>query len=211
MNNNLTLSATSIVGTKVVNNQNENLGDIKDLMIDTNRGRIAYAVLSFGGFLGMGDKLFAIPWPMIKFDTVDEHVVLDVSKEQLENAPGFDKDNWPNEPQNDFVNRVYSHYGYNSFYNNDDRNLQSESSMSSNMNRTTADSAMSNLNRSGGSNIGGTGRANEDLNRQNMEEGRMEQNRSELRSGRIEEQRGANDPERRSRTGRDPYTGGTDL
>ncbi len=64
-------------------------------MIDMQSGRISYAVLSFGGFLGMGDRLFAVPWQALKLDTENKRFTLNVSKEQLKNAPGFDKDHWP--------------------------------------------------------------------------------------------------------------------
>ena len=85
-----------MIGSKVVNAQNEDLGKIEDLVIDAGAGRIAYAVLSFGGFLGMGDKYFAIPWNAFRFNLAEKHAVLHLDKKQLENAPGFDKDNWPN-------------------------------------------------------------------------------------------------------------------
>ena len=112
-----TLSATSIIGTGVRNKQGDNLGDIKDLMIDTTKGHISYAVVSFGGFLGMGDKLFAVPLEAFQVDTEDEKFILDVTKDKLENAPGFDKDNWPTTATNDFVRDVYTHYGYQDQYN----------------------------------------------------------------------------------------------
>ena len=64
------LAADTLTGDKVVNRQKEDLGTIEHLMIDVEKGRIAYAVLSFGGFLGMGDKLFAIPWSALAVDTV---------------------------------------------------------------------------------------------------------------------------------------------
>jgi sporulation protein YlmC with PRC-barrel domain len=89
------LSATSLVGDEVCNPKGEKLGDIKELMIDLERGRVAYAVLSFGGFMGLGDKLFAIPFSALNLVPEEKHFVLDVPKERLENAPGFDKDNWP--------------------------------------------------------------------------------------------------------------------
>jgi len=99
---------------KVVNPERETLGDVKEIMIDLNEGRIAYVVLSFGGFLGMGDKLFAVPWEALTLDT-DEHVfILNVDKERLENAPGFDKDNWPDNAQYEagWLLDVYDYYGY---------------------------------------------------------------------------------------------------
>ena len=90
------LSATSLTGNKVVNDKEEDLGKIEDLMIDTNRGAVDYAVLSFGGVLGIGDKLFAIPMRELSIDTDNECCVLRVDKERLKDAPGFDKDDWPN-------------------------------------------------------------------------------------------------------------------
>ena len=86
----------TVIGSNVVNAQNQDLGKIEDLVLDAGAGRIAYAVLSFGGFLGMGDKYFAIPWNAIHFNLSEKHAVLNVDKKVLENATGFDKDNWPN-------------------------------------------------------------------------------------------------------------------
>ncbi len=107
------LSASSITGTNVKNSMGQDIGEIKDIMIDWSNGTISYAVLSFGGFLGMGDKYFAVPMEAFDFDATDsdDYVVLDVSKEQLEDAPGFDKDNWPSHADVAFTNRIYSHYG----------------------------------------------------------------------------------------------------
>ena len=108
------LSASSLNGTNVRNLQGENIGDIKDLMIDWKNGKVVYAVLSFGGFLGLGDKLFAIPLESFTFESPEhnEFAVLDISKEKLENAPGFDKDVWPQNANFTFIDSVYSHYGY---------------------------------------------------------------------------------------------------
>lgn len=105
------LSSSSIVGTKVYNNNGDSLGDIKDLMIDPSDGHVNYAVLSFGGFLGIGDKYFAVPLEAFRIDQSNERFVLDVKKERLEKAPGFDKDNWPNTADNTFTNQVYDFYG----------------------------------------------------------------------------------------------------
>ena len=106
-----TLSSSSIHGTNVKNPQGEDLGSVEDLMIDLQDGRIAYAVLSFGGFLGFGDKLFAVPWSALTVNTEDETLIFNVDKEQLENAPGFDKDNWPKNPNHDWYKDVYDYYG----------------------------------------------------------------------------------------------------
>ena len=106
------LSAGSIKGTKVVNAAGEDLGSIEDIMLHIDSGETAYAVVSFGGFLGMGDKLFAVPWQALSVDTANEQIMLDVTREQLENAPGFDKDNWPMTPDESWFSDVHSHYGY---------------------------------------------------------------------------------------------------
>ena len=89
------LSADTITGDDVVNLKDEKLGTIEDIMLDTHEGKIRYAVLSCGGFLGMGDRLFAIPWSALTLDAAHKRFTLDVDLERLKNAPGFDKDNWP--------------------------------------------------------------------------------------------------------------------
>ena len=106
------LSSSTITGHNVYNLKDENIGEIKDLMINPNKSEIVYAVLSFGGFLGIGSKLFAIPLKALKFSDTDDTIRLDVNKEKLENAPSFDEDNWPMTADDDFVNSVNSHYGY---------------------------------------------------------------------------------------------------
>jgi sporulation protein YlmC with PRC-barrel domain len=108
------LAATTIIGDKVVNPAGEQLGSLKELMIDLDEGRVAYAVLSFGGFLGMGDKLFAIPWEALILDPAEHAFILDVDKEVLKNAPGFDKDHWPDNAQYEagWLLDIYEYYGY---------------------------------------------------------------------------------------------------
>ena len=107
------LSSTSIQGTNVSNLQGESLGEIQDLMIDPQSGRVTYAVLDFGGFLGIGDKLFAVPLQAFQIDRTNEQFTLDVTKERLENAPGFDKNNWPSTADNTFTDSVYDYYNVN--------------------------------------------------------------------------------------------------
>lgn len=89
------MSADTLVGNDVYNKAGEDLGDVKDLMIDMASGKVAYAVLSFGGVLGLGDKLFAVPWEALTLDTDNKRFTLDASKDTLQGAPGFDKDRWP--------------------------------------------------------------------------------------------------------------------
>jgi sporulation protein YlmC with PRC-barrel domain len=89
------LTATSIIGDKVENAKGEDIGKIKDIMIDIHYGKIEYVVIEFGGFLGFGEKLFAIPFSALKLNTRNEDFVLDVDKKFLDSAPGFDKYLWP--------------------------------------------------------------------------------------------------------------------
>lgn len=105
------MGATTLCGDRVRNSAGENLGKIEELMIDLPSGRVAYAVLSFGGFMGMGDKLFAVPWSKLTVDEDNHEFVLDVDKRTLENAPGFDKDNWPDMADPDWNSQIRAHYG----------------------------------------------------------------------------------------------------
>ncbi len=106
----------TVIGSNVVNAQNEDLGKIEDIVLDAGAGRIAYAVLSFGGFLGMGDKFFAIPWNAFHFNLKENRAVLNVDKKKLENASGFDKDNWPNMADSTWGTSIYKHYGYTPYW-----------------------------------------------------------------------------------------------
>ena len=110
------LSSTSIHNTTVVNADGVTLGSIHDLMLDPATGRVEYAVLDFGGFLGIGDKLFAVPLQAFTVDRSDERFVLDVTKERLENAPGFDKSDWPSTADPTFTEGVYNYYGQRETY-----------------------------------------------------------------------------------------------
>ena len=101
------MGADTLIGDSVVNGQEENLGDIKEIMLDMRSGQVAYAVLSFGGFLGMGEKLFAVPWQALHLDTVNKRFVLDVDKQRLSSAPGFDPDRWPDMSDVGWVNHNY--------------------------------------------------------------------------------------------------------
>lgn len=104
------MGADTLIGEDVYNRQNESLGDIKEIMIDMARGQIAYAVLSYGGVLGMGNKLFAVPWQSLELDTTNKRFILDASKEHLKTAPGFDKDHWPDMAGAEFGTQIHSFY-----------------------------------------------------------------------------------------------------
>lgn len=115
------LSASTITGDNVRNLDGDNLGHIEELVIDIDSGRVNYAVLSSGGFLGVGDKLFAIPWDLLTVDTDNKEVVLDLSKETLESAPGFDKDSWPDIHDRSWVGDVYRYYGREPYWEDESR------------------------------------------------------------------------------------------
>lgn len=107
---NAPVKASNIIGTSVVDPKDESLGDIKEIVIDPSSGRVAYAVVSFGGFLSLGEKLFAIPFSSFKFHVDGNKYVLDVSKDRLKEAPGFDADNWPSMAEEQWNRDVYAYY-----------------------------------------------------------------------------------------------------
>lgn len=105
------LSASSLMSDPVKNHADEKIGDVKDIMIDLERGQVSYVVLAVGGFLGMGEKLFAIPWSALEVDTADHSLRLDASKETFENLEGFDPDNWPDTADREWGRRVHEQFG----------------------------------------------------------------------------------------------------
>jgi sporulation protein YlmC with PRC-barrel domain len=108
-----TLPSKKLVGASVENTKGESLGTIDDLMIDLHSGKVAYVALSVGGVLGIGDKLFAVPFDALRttHDTNNNiSFVLDVSKQRLENAPGFDKNHWPDFASPQWRNQIDSYY-----------------------------------------------------------------------------------------------------
>lgn len=108
------LSASTIKTDRVINAAGEDLGRIEELMIDIENGRVAYAVMSFGGFLGMADKLFAIPWQALSIRLHEHAFVLDIPRDVLERAEGFDKSKWPLTREE--LSRTYTYYGYQPYW-----------------------------------------------------------------------------------------------
>ena len=107
----IVMSASTLEGNNVFNRADEELGEIKEFMLDVPSGRVAYAVMSAGGFLGMGDKLFAIPFSALTLDTENKRFILDVSKERIKSAPGFDQDHWPAMADTTWGGDIHRYYG----------------------------------------------------------------------------------------------------
>jgi sporulation protein YlmC with PRC-barrel domain len=105
------MGADTLLGEKVVNAYDVDLGEIKEIMLDMQTGQVAYAVLAFGGFMGMGEKLFAVPWQALHLDTANKRFMLDVDKDRLKTAPGFDKDAWPDMADVQWVSTIHGFYG----------------------------------------------------------------------------------------------------
>ncbi|MGI2335143.1 MAG: PRC-barrel domain-containing protein [Dehalogenimonas sp.] len=105
------LSASSLVGDKVTNTNGEDLGTVESIMIDLERGRVAYVVLSFGRVNWMpNNKFFAVPWEVISISFHDKKVIINVSQETLKAAPGFDREKWPDLGDFDWLATVYQSY-----------------------------------------------------------------------------------------------------
>lgn len=104
------LAASTLKGNVVKNLAGEKLGTIEEFMIDLENGRVGYCVLSFGGVLGVGDKLFAVPYRSMTLDTVDHTFTLDIARERLASAPGFDKNVWPDMTDRAWGERIYGFY-----------------------------------------------------------------------------------------------------
>ena len=104
------LSADSIMSDSVKNAEGADLGSIKELLVNPDNGKVDYAVLTFGGFMGMGDKYFAVPWDALEVNREDKTMRLNMPKERLEKMEGFDKSNWP-----DFANPQFEDSMHRSF------------------------------------------------------------------------------------------------
>lgn len=90
-----TVATQDIIGNPVTNDQGENLGEIREIMIDAEYQHVKYVVLSFGGIFGLGEKFFAIPMSLLEFNLQDKSIILNLPKEVLKTAPGFNKNSWP--------------------------------------------------------------------------------------------------------------------
>ena len=108
--------ASEIAGTDIKNRNQEDLGEVQDLVIDPETGDIRYAVISFGGVMGLGDKLFAVPFDLLEAPEVKEgddlaYFTLDIDKSRLETAPGFERSKWPDFNEQAWCAEVDKFYG----------------------------------------------------------------------------------------------------
>jgi sporulation protein YlmC with PRC-barrel domain len=110
------IAAKKVQGTAVYNVALEKLGSVEDVMIDKSTGRIAYAVLSFGGFLGIGDRFFPLPWEKLSYNTEVGGYVVDIDRDVLEGAPSYTDEataSWHDEAWN---RDVHAYYGSEPFW-----------------------------------------------------------------------------------------------
>ena len=105
------LGAKGLMSDKVFDMAGENVGRVEEFMVDLADGCIKYVVLSSGGFMGMRDRLFAVPWHAISVDTCDKRLAVNASKEKLDKAPGVEKDFWPDMGKEDFQAEMLAYYG----------------------------------------------------------------------------------------------------
>jgi hypothetical protein len=105
------ISSEKVEGTAVENPQGESLGVIRDVMIDKISGEVAYAVLKYGSFLGMGGKLFALPWDVLEYDTERSAYIIDLPQDRLSGAPSYAEGTQPNWSDPAWNKSVYDYYG----------------------------------------------------------------------------------------------------
>lgn len=105
------IAASKVEGTDVYNRQGETLGSVYDVMLDKRSGKVAYAVMSFGGFLGIGQGYHPVPWGMLEYDENQGGYVVDLNKEQLEGAPSYEDQTNPDWSNPDYTRGIDDYYG----------------------------------------------------------------------------------------------------
>jgi sporulation protein YlmC with PRC-barrel domain len=113
------MAASTLDGNSVLSSDGHDVGSLKEIMLDVGSGRIAYAVLSSGGFLGIGDKLLAVPWSALTLDTDNKCFRIAATAEQVRHSPGFDKEAWPSMADRVWATTVHQHYGREPYWSND--------------------------------------------------------------------------------------------
>ena len=105
------MGAKTIIGEEVIGKNGKKLGKIEELMIDMRTQHVAYALMTFGGFLGMGERLFAVPFRAFHNDGIKGHLFLDVDEDSINNAPYIEKDNWPDMADKNWIREIHAFYG----------------------------------------------------------------------------------------------------
>jgi hypothetical protein len=105
------IAAGKVAGTPVYNRDGERLGTIEDLMLDKHSGRVAYAVMGFGGFLGIGEKVHPLPWSVLRYDTAMGGYVVALDRDRLEGAPAYGPGDAPDWTSRDWGRRVDDYWG----------------------------------------------------------------------------------------------------
>jgi hypothetical protein len=105
------LSAAKLTGSRIRNAAHEPLGTLEEIMIDVPSGRVAFAIFAFGGVLGIGSKLFAVPWEGLTYDEPSREFILDVDRSLFETAPGIDPSHWPDMSDPAWEADLYRFYG----------------------------------------------------------------------------------------------------
>jgi sporulation protein YlmC with PRC-barrel domain len=113
------MAASTLDSDRVLSSDGEEVGKVKDIMLDVESGRIAYMVMSSGGFLGIGDKLLAVPWNALTLDADRKCFVVGLSSERVKNAPGFDKGHWPSMADRTWASSVHQYYGREPYWRDD--------------------------------------------------------------------------------------------
>lgn len=104
------MGAHTLIGDGVFNHEGEHLGDIKEIMLNTQTGRVAYAVMTVGGVFTIGEKLFAVPWSALTLDPAHKRFTMQLSKADFDRAPGFNSDHWPNMADQAWIDGVSTFY-----------------------------------------------------------------------------------------------------
>lgn len=110
------VKVSNIIGTSIINSEGKDLGNVKEIVIDRATGKVAYVAVAFGGFLSIGEKLFAIPFSAFSYDNAQEKYVLDIPKEKLEAAEGFDSDKWPVMSEEKWHRNLHQHYNSKNYW-----------------------------------------------------------------------------------------------
>jgi hypothetical protein len=105
------IASSKVQGTYVYNAAGEELGSIHDVMIDKLSGKVAYAIMSFGGFLGIGNQYHPLPWSVLKYDTSKGGYVVHLDKRQLEGGPAYAADTEPDWSDRGYETKIHDYYG----------------------------------------------------------------------------------------------------